>query len=77
MSCGVGCRRGSDLMLLLLQLWCRPAAIALIGWTPSLETSICDGCGSKKAKQTNKKTPDKCHLLKSMEEERIKIQAAK
>ena len=28
MSCGVGCRRGSDPAL--LWLWCRPAAIALI-----------------------------------------------
>ena len=26
LSCGVGCRRGSDLAL----LWCRPAATALI-----------------------------------------------
>ena len=29
MSCGVGCRRSLDLML--LWLWCRPVAIALIG----------------------------------------------
>ena len=28
MSCGVGCRGGSDLVL--LWLWCRPAAAALI-----------------------------------------------
>ena len=28
MSCGVGHRHGSDLAL--LQLWCRPAAVALI-----------------------------------------------
>ena len=28
MSCGVGCRRGSDAAL--LRLWCRPAAVALI-----------------------------------------------
>ena len=28
MSCGVGCRCGSDLAL--LWLWCRPAAVALI-----------------------------------------------
>ena len=35
MSCGVGCRRGSDPEL--LSLWCRPAATALIGplaWEP-------------------------------------------
>jgi len=29
MSCGVGCRQGSDLVL--LWLWCRPAAVAPIG----------------------------------------------
>ena len=28
MSCGVGCRRSSDLML--LWLWCRPTAVAPI-----------------------------------------------
>ena len=35
MSCGVGCRQGSDPEL--LRLWCRPVAIALIGplaWEP-------------------------------------------
>ena len=35
MSCGVGCRRGLDLML--LWLWYRPAAVAPIGpltWEP-------------------------------------------
>ena len=35
MSCGVVCRRGSDPVLLLL--WCRPAATALIrplAWEP-------------------------------------------
>ena len=35
MSCGVGCRRGSDLVL--LWLWCRPAAVAPIrplAWEP-------------------------------------------
>ena len=36
MSCGVGCKHGSDLVL--LWLWCRSAAVALIGplaWEPS------------------------------------------
>jgi len=33
--------------LALLWLWCRPAAVA---WTPGLGTSICHGCGPKKAK---------------------------
>ena len=35
MSCGVGCRRGSDLAL--LRLWYRPAVVALIrplAWEP-------------------------------------------
>ena len=35
MSCGLGCRRGSDLAL--LRLWRRPAAVALIrplAWEP-------------------------------------------
>ena len=35
MSCDVGCRRGSDPVL--LWLWCRPAAVALIeplAWEP-------------------------------------------
>ena len=35
MSCVVGCKRGSDPVL--LWLWCRPVAIALIGplaWEP-------------------------------------------
>ena len=41
MSCGVGCRHGSELVL--LWLWCRPAAIAPIqplAWEPSYATSI-------------------------------------
>ena len=39
MSCGVGHGRGSDLML--LWLWCRPAAVAPIrpvGWEPPYAT---------------------------------------
>ena len=39
MSCGVGCRCGSDPML--LWLWCRPVAIAPIGplaWEPPYVT---------------------------------------
>ena len=37
MSCGVVCRRGSDLALLCLWLWCRPVASAPLGplaWEP-------------------------------------------
>ena len=49
MSCGVGCRCGSDPAL--LWLWFRPVAIA-----PNLGTSVCCGCGHKKA-------PKKCLIL--------------
>ena len=38
MSCGAGHRGSLDLALLWLWLWCRPAAIALIGllaWEPT------------------------------------------
>ena len=51
MSCGVGCRRGSDLSL--LWLWHRPAATAQI--RPHLGTSICHRCGPKKTKDKKKK----------------------
>ena len=34
----------------LLWLWCRPAAVALIG-PPSLGTSMCCGCSPKKQKK--------------------------
>ena len=55
MSCGVGRRRGSDLVW--LWLWCRPVATALIrplAWEPPYAT----GAAPKKTnKQTNKKTP--------------------
>ena len=40
MSCGVGCRRGSDLAL--LWLWCRPAATAPnqpLAWEPPYASS--------------------------------------
>ena len=50
-SCGVGRRQGSDLVL--LWLWCRPAAAALIGplaWKPPYAS----GMALKKAK--NKET---------------------
>ena len=49
-SCGVGCRRGLDPML--LWLWCRLTAATLI-W--SLETSICHKCGPKMQKKKKKK----------------------
>ena len=52
MSCGVGHRRGSDPML--LWLWCRPAAVALIGplaWEPPYAT----GAALKTQKDQKKK----------------------
>ena len=54
MSCGVGRRRGSDPVL--LWLWCRPAAIALIRpltWEPQYAT----GAALKRQKDKNKKPP--------------------
>ena len=47
MSYSVGHRPSSDLVL--LWLWCRPAAVAPI--CPRLGTSIGHGCGPKKTKR--------------------------
>ena len=61
MSCGVGCRRGSDPELLLLWLWRRPAAVAPsrpLAW----ELLYAAGAALEKAKrqkQTNKQTNKK------------------
>jgi len=44
-SCGVGCRSGSDPAL--LWLWHRPGGYSSDS-TPSLRTSICRGSGPKK-----------------------------
>ena len=49
MSCGVGCRRGSDPVL--LWLWRRPVATALK--TPSLGASICRGSGPRNSNNNN------------------------
>ena len=52
MSCGVGCRRGSDPAL--LWLWCRPAATAPIrplAWEPP----YAEGAALEKAKRQKKK----------------------
>ena len=52
MSCGEGCRRGSDLAL--LWLWCRLAAVAPIGplaWEPPYAT----GVALEKTKRDKKK----------------------
>ena len=51
MSCGVGHRRGSDPVLLCL--WCRPVAIALIvppAWEPPCATGVALEKGKKKKK---------------------------
>ena len=52
MSCGVGCRRGLDLML--LWLWCRWAAVApirLLAWEPPYAA----GAALEKTKKKKKK----------------------
>ena len=52
MSCGVGCRRGSDPAL--LWLWCRPVATAPIGplaWEPPYAV----GAAQEIAKKDQKK----------------------
>ena len=52
MSCGAGRRRGLDPALLWLE------ATAPIK-TPSLETSVCRGCGPKKQKKNKTKNKKK------------------
>ena len=52
MSCGVGCRHGSDLAL--LWLWCKPAAVALIrhlAWEPPYSM----GAALEKTKKKNQR----------------------
>ena len=54
MSCGIGCRRGSDLAWLWLWLW--PAAIAPIGplaWEPPYAVGVALKRKKKKAQLTN------------------------
>ena len=54
MSCGGGCRQGSDPVL--LWLWCRPAAVALIGrlaWEPPFAMGV--ALKSKKERKGGKK----------------------
>ena len=52
MSCGVGRRRG--LVLVLLWLWCRPAAVALIG-TLALEPLYAMGVVLKTKTKINRR----------------------
>ena len=58
MSCGVGCRRGSDLALLWLWLWLWLAAVSLIGplaWEPPYTA----GAALTKTKQNKTKQKTK------------------
>ena len=53
-SCGVGCRRGSDPVL--LWLWCRPAAAALIrplAWELPYAMEVAPEKGKKTKKKIN------------------------
>ena len=54
MSCGVGCRRGSDLALLWLWLWHRSAAVAPIQFLAQ-EVPCVAGAVHKKKKRKKKK----------------------
>ena len=52
MSCGVGCRYGLDLVL--LWLWCRPAAIAPIGplaWEPPYAAGVAQEMAKRQKKK--------------------------
>ena len=54
MSCGVGCRCGSDLVL--LWLWCRLVATAQIGllaWEPPYAMGVAQENGKKTKKKKN------------------------
>ena len=51
-SCGVGCRRGSDPML--LWLWCRPVATAPIGplaWEPPYAVGVAQEIAKRQKKE--------------------------
>ena len=65
MSCGVGCRYGSDLALLCL--WCRLAAVALIrplAWEPSYAVDAAlKRQKDKKKKKNSEETNQHCMVL--------------
>ena len=63
MNCGVGRRRGSDLVL--LWLWCRLAATAPIR-PPNLGTSTCHVCGAEKRTKSQKKKKRYLKILKEL-----------
>ena len=68
-SCGIGCRHGSDLALQWLWLWLWPAAIAPASScssnsTPSLELSYAIGAAlKKKERKKQTKTMAKLYLI--------------
>ena len=77
-SCGVGCRCGSDPAL--LWLWCRPAATALIqplAWEPPYAV----GAALEKAKRQKTTTKKQCsdtaedqrHKLRTKQKARINL----
>ena len=71
MSCGVGRRRGLDLML--LWFWRRPVATAPVGplaWEPpyAVGAALKRQKKKKKKKKRKEKSKKKCHFLKSMAE---------
>ena len=72
MSCGVGCRRGSDLML--LWLWRRSAAVAPIGlltWEPPRAVDVALKSKQKKKKERKKERKKEIKGEKTWREEDI------
>ena len=66
-SCGVGCRRGSDPAL--LWLWRRPAATAPIrplAWEPPYAVGAAQEMAKRQNKQTNKKKNQKKTIKKKV-----------
>ena len=63
MTCGVGCRRGSDPVL--LWLWCRPvttAPIWLLAWVPPYAVGAAlEMAKRQKQNKTNKQKTTRCH----------------
>ena len=78
MSCGAGCRRGSDPEL-LLWLWCRLAATALIGplaWEPPYAASVALKREKDKNKNKNKAKQQQQKNKPTMGEQLIHYAAA-
>ena len=62
MSCGVGCSRGLDSVL--LWLWC-PAPIVFLAWKPPYDTGLARKSKKKPKKQNNKKRSGKGAIAQS------------